>query len=240
MMNKVISDKYQESYYEETLKNGLKVVVWHKPNYEKSFALMATPMGSFDIKQIDSKGNMFEYHAGLAHFLEHKMFESDHGDVMDDFSKMGANVNASTTYDMTCYYFQTSGDLFKPLNLLLDFTQSFNIDEASVEKEKGIITQELNMYLQMSDFRLVKETFSALFKEHPLKDDIGGTAQSVQETTLEELKKCYQSNYHPSTMMCVVVTGNDPEQVLDEIRRNQSQKNSPALILFNENILKNR
>ena len=155
-MNKVISDKYRECYYEETLKNGLKVVIWHKDNYQKSFALMATPLGAFDVTQIDSKGNIYQYHPGLAHFLEHKMFEKENHDVMEDFSNMGANVNASTTYDSTCYYFQTSAELYEPLNLLLDFTQQLDITKESVEKEKGIITQELNMYQQMSDFRLVR------------------------------------------------------------------------------------
>ena len=223
-MNKVVSNKYQECYYETTLDNGLKVVIWHKEGYEKSFAIMATPMGAFDVSQIDSKGNEFEYHSGVAHFLEHKMFESRHRDVMEDFSRMGANVNATTTYDMTCYYFQTSHDLKEPLNLLLDFTQSLDINEKSVEKEKGIIIQELNMYQQMSDFRLVRESFAALYHEHPLKNDVGGTIQSVMETTLDELKRCFNNNYHPHSMICVVVTGKDPEEVMKIIEENQSKK----------------
>lgn len=231
-MNRINNERYQETYYEETLKNGLKVVLWHKPGYEKSYAAMATPLGAFDVRQIDSKGNIVEYPKGLAHFLEHKMFESPHGDVMDEFSKMGANVNAMTTYNMTCYYFQTSGDLMDPLNLLLDFTQSFDIDEASVEKEKEIIVQELNMYQQMSDFRLVKETYAALFEKHPIRDDIGGTADSVNATTLSDLKKCYISNYHPSNMILVIVTGKDPQKILDGIKENQSHKKFPSISSF--------
>ena len=114
-MNKVVSNKYKECYYEEILPNGLKVVVWHKPGYEKSFAMMSTPMGAFDISQIDSKGNTYQYHPGVAHFLEHKLFENENRDVMEDFSKLGASVNAATTYDSTSYYFQTSTDLYEPL-----------------------------------------------------------------------------------------------------------------------------
>lgn len=228
-MKKTFSERYQECYYEETMKNGLKVVVWHKPGFEKNYAVMATPMGSFDVSQIDSKGHVFNYHEGVAHFLEHKMFESSSGDVMEKFSQMGANVNAATSYDMTFYYFQTSGDLYEPLNLLLDFTQKLEIDEQSVEKEKGIIIQELNMYQQMSDFRLVKETFSALFEKHPLKEDIGGTEESVTATTLDELKQCFKINYHPSAMICVVVTGKDPEEVIQVIRNNQSAKKFPGM-----------
>lgn len=228
-MNKIMSDKYQECYYEETLPNGLKAVVWHKKGYQKSFAVMATPMGAFDVSQIDSKGNEFSYHSGIAHFLEHKMFESQSRDVMEDFSGMGANVNAATTYDMTFYYFQTSNDLTEPLNLLLDFTQSLDINEESVEKEKGIIIQELNMYQQMSDFRLVRETFAALYHNHPLKNDVGGTAKSVSETTLDELTRCFKSNYHPSSMICVVVTGKEPEEVMKIIRKNQASKKFPSI-----------
>lgn len=228
-MNKVVSNRYQECYYEETLPNGLKVVVWYKPGYEKSFAMMSTPMGAFDISQIDSKGNTYQYPPGIAHFLEHKLFENENRDVMEDFSKMGASVNAATTYDLTTYYFQTSTDLYEPLNLLLDFTQNLDITKESVEKEKGIINQELSMYDQMSDFKLVKETFAALFKDHPMKYDIGGTMDSVNGTTLEELEACYKYNYHPSTMICMIVTGKDPEEVLKAVRENQSKKRFPSI-----------
>ena len=228
-MNKVVSDRYQECYYEETLPNGLKVVVWHKPGYEKSFAMMSTPMGAFDISQIDSKGNTYQYPPGIAHFLEHKLFENENRDVMEDFSKMGASVNAATTYDLTTYYFQTSTDLYEPLNLLLDFTQSLDITKESVEKEKGIINQELSMYDQMSDFKLVKETFAALFHDHPMKYDIGGTSESVNSTNLEQLEACYKYNYHPSTMICMIVTGKDPQEVLKAVRENQSKKRFPSI-----------
>jgi len=228
-MNKVVSDRYQECYYEETLPNGLKVVVWHKPGYEKSFAMMSTPMGAFDISQIDSKGNTYQYPPGIAHFLEHKLFENENRDVMEDFSKMGASVNAATTYDLTTYYFQTSTDLYEPLNLLLDFTQSLDITKESVEKEKGIINQELSMYDQMSDFKLVKETFAALFHDHPMKYDIGGTTDSVNNTTLEQLEACYKYNYHPSTMICMIVTGKDPQEVLKAVRENQLKKRFPSI-----------
>lgn len=223
-MNKIVSDRYKETYIEETLPSGLKAVIWQKKGFEKSFAMMATPLGAFDLLQKDEQGKEYAYHPGAAHFLEHKMFEDGEHDVMEDFSTMGANVNASTTYECTCYYFQTSSDLEKPLNLLLDFTQSLNITEKSVEKEKGIIIQELNMYQQMSDFRMVVETFTALYHNHPLKHDIGGTEQSVKDMTMDELLECYKMNYHPSTMICVVITGKDPNEVLDIISKNQAKK----------------
>lgn len=234
-MNKVISTKYQETYYEETLDNGLKVVVWHKPNYEKSFALMATPLGGFDISQIDQYGNSKEYPSGLAHFLEHKMFEKENEDVMEEFSRMGANVNAATSYDNTCYFFQTSDEIEEPLNLLLDFTQDIDINEESVEKEKGIIVQELNMYAQMSDFRLVRETFTSLYQNHPLKFDVGGTTDDVVNTSLDDLLNCFKYNYHPSTMVCIVVTGKDPNLIFEIIRENQKNKTFDKIELMKRN-----
>ena len=155
-MNKVISNKYQESYIEETLPNGLKVVLWQKKGYEKSYFMMTTPLGALDIEQVDADGKAFQFEPGTAHFLEHKMFEDEDKDVMNLFSEMGANVNAFTSYTETAYHFTTSEDPEAPLNLLLDFVQRLTISEESVEKEKGIIIQELQMYQQMSDSRLMK------------------------------------------------------------------------------------
>lgn len=224
-MNKVISTKYQETYLEETLPNGLKVVLWQKPNYQKSHFVMGTPLGAFDLKQVDSENNEISFPAGIAHFLEHKMFENEQNeDVMDQFSAMGANVNAQTSYDETCYFFTTSANPLPALELLLEFTQDLSINEASVEKEKGIICQELAMYRQMVDFRLIRETFISLYKEHPFKHDIGGDDESVNATTLQQLQQCYAINYHPSNMILVGVSSLDPSELLDHIKANQANK----------------
>lgn len=228
-MKTITNKKYQESYVEETLENGLHVVLWQKPDYEKSLFMMSTPLGALDLKQIDETGKEYHFPAGIAHFLEHKMFEMGDVDVMDLFSKMGASVNAFTSYSETAYYFSTSGDIEKPLNLLLDFVQSLQISKESVEKEKGIIVQELNMYKQMSDARLLMETFSSLYKHHPLKYDIGGDSDSVNSTTLEQLEECYQLNYHPSTMVLVGVSKQDPEKLMNLIKENQNKKTFPAI-----------
>ncbi len=223
-MKKIYNQRYQETRYEETLDNGLKVVVWHKKDYQKSLGMMVTSLSALDLKQQDNEGNIHEFPAGIAHFLEHKMFETKDGDAMDKFSKIGANVNAFTSYSETAYYFTTSNSICEPLNLLLDFVQELNIDKKSVEKEKGIIIQELNMYQQMSDSKLLMEIYSSLYKNYPLKYDIGGNNESVSNTTVEDLKKCYQLNYHPSRMILVVVTGEDPLEVINIIKNNQANK----------------
>lgn len=223
-MNKVISNKYQESYIEETLDNGLKVVLWQKKGYEKSYFMMTTPLGAMDIEQVDANGKAYQFEPGIAHFLEHKMFEDEDKDVMNLFSEMGANVNAFTSYTETAYHFTTTEDPEKPLNLLLDFVQRLTISDESVEKEKGIIIQELQMYQQMSDSRLINETFSSLFHEHPLRFDVGGSTDSVNRITKDSLEECYALNYHPSTMILVGVTGRELEPILKIIKNNQKSK----------------
>lgn len=223
-MKTIRNERYQETYEVHTLDNGLRVVIWHKPGYARSLFMMATPLGALDIQQIDENGTRCAYPAGIAHFLEHKMFEKRDRDVMDDFSRMGASVNAFTSYSETAYYFSTSEDITEPLNLLLDFVQELDITDESVEKEKGIIVSELNMYLQMSDNRLLMETYKSLYHEHPLKYDIGGDAQSVRSITRAQLEECYARNYHPSRMMLVAVSGKDPGEILKIIQDNQRRK----------------
>lgn len=228
-MKQITNERYQETYYTETLENGLRVVLWHKPGYARSLFMMATPLGAMDLQQEDAQGHRYSYPAGIAHFLEHKMFEKQDQDVMNEFSAMGASVNAFTSYTETAYHFTTSGDVEKPLDLLLDFVQRLDISEASVEKEKGIIVSELNMYQQMSDSRLLMETYKSLFHVHPLKYDIGGDEDSVRSTSKQQLDACYLHNYHPATMMLVGVSGKDPKELMEIIRRNQAQKRFDAL-----------
>lgn len=223
-MQKVYSERFDETYYEEVLDNGLRVVLFEKPGFDKSSFVLATPYGGMDYQQKDDRGNILTYPKGVAHFLEHKMFEKEGKDVLDEFASMGANVNAFTSYYETAYYFSASGDIEKPLNLLLDFVQDLQITPASVEKEKGIIIQELEMYNQMPDSRLISEALKDTFERHPLKDDIGGTNDSVKAITYDDLMECYQNNYHPSKMLLVGVTGQDIDEVFNIIKTNQKAK----------------
>ncbi len=230
-MNKVYNSQFEETYVEDQCENGLKIVVWHKPDFLTTSCLFATPYGSLDVNQIDDHGNKFTYPAGIAHFLEHKLFESGQSDVMTQFSELGANVNAFTSYRETVYYFNTSNeDIDKPLNLLLDFVQDLQISTESVEKEKGIINQELAMYLEMPDTRLFFETMKSLYHHHPINLDIGGSFDTVNETTKEILELCYKINYHPSRMHIIVVTPQDPKKVIDLIKKNQASKNFKPFI----------
>lgn len=223
-MKHIENERYRESYDREILANGLEVILWHKEGYEKSLFMMVTPFGALDLIQKNGQGTMIHHPRGIAHFLEHKMFAMHGEDVMNRFSAMGANVNAFTSYQETAYYASTSGDPRKPLNLLLDFVQELDIDEASVEKEKGIIISELHMYQEMSDQRLLMETYASLYQKHPLRYDIGGDDESVAATTLAQLYQCYEWNYHPSRMVLVCVSGHDSKELLAIIRENQERK----------------
>ena len=121
-MNQITDRLLNETYMEEVLPNGLDVIVWHKPLFTSSHVMFATPYGSLDREQTDPAGVHYQFPAGIAHFLEHKLFESDERDVMEEFSRLGANVNAYTSFEKTACYFETAaGDISAPLNLLLDF-----------------------------------------------------------------------------------------------------------------------
>jgi predicted Zn-dependent peptidase len=223
-MNIISNQRFNETIYEHKVSSGLKVVVIHKPGYIGSSALIATPFGGMHNKLIDQQGNIIEIIPGSAHFLEHKLFESEEGDIMTAFTEVGASVNAFTSYEETVYFFSTSNDIESPLNMLLDFVSDLQISDDSVEKEKGIIIQELRMYAQMPDARLVNETYRSLFVEHPFSNDIGGTEESVTSISKQHLQQCYQLNYHPQRMLLVVATGELPQRIFDIVEKNHGSK----------------
>jgi len=214
-----------ETHYESKLDNGLKILIIQKKDYKSSSCFIAYPYGSLDIKQKIGDQTQ-EYPSGIAHFLEHKLFENNNGmDIMETFSHLSANVNAFTSHTETVYYFNSSKkNIKKPLNLLLDFVQNLSISDASVEKEKGIIIQELRMYMQMPEQRLVLETFQSLFHKHPIRLDIGGNELSVNSISREILERCYELNYHPSNALLVCITPNHPDLILSWIIENQKNK----------------
>ncbi|MDD6466769.1 MAG: insulinase family protein, partial [Erysipelotrichaceae bacterium] len=128
-MKRHFNERYNETYYEEKLDNGLRVIVWHKPGFETSQFLFATPYGALDFCQQKEDESMVAFPSGIAHFLEHKMFEHQGIDVMERFSQLGANVNAFTSYNETVYYFSTTNkDVKEEVNLLLDFVQELSIE----------------------------------------------------------------------------------------------------------------
>lgn len=223
-MNKTYNKFFDETYYNETLDNGLNVIIFHKSEFNTSVCSFGTPYGALKINQ-KYRNKEYHFNPGIAHFLEHKLFETKGDDMMNAFSAMGANVNAFTSYRETVYYFSKTGnDIIEPLNLLLDFVQELNITYESVEKEKGIINQEVSMYKQMPDQRLLNETYKCLYKNFPIKYDIGGDKKTIYAITKEELEECYSINYHPSNMVLCITTPVDPKILIKHIRKNQKAK----------------
>ena len=224
-MKKHSYDNFGELFYTETLANGLQVILWHKPDHVNSAFFLATPFGALTLKE-KVKEKEYVFHSGIAHFLEHKVFESgDHHDVMEDFSRMGAQVNAFTSYTETCYYFSTPNkEIAEPLNMLLDFVQGFSCDEKSVKKEKGIIIQEYLMYLQMPDVRLGMELLKALYHKIPINKDISGDEKNIKAISKAELELAHSINYHPANMVLIGVSAIAPHKLIKIIKDNQAAK----------------
>lgn len=224
-MNKTYYQSLQETVYHETMENGLEVYLIQKLGFEKTFGLFNTCFGSVDTTFVPlGQSEMVNVEDGVAHFLEHKMFDMNGGDASDEFAKLGASTNAYTSSSRTAYQFTATSNINECIELLLDFVQSLEISEESVEKEKGIITQEIRMYDDDPDWRVYFGSIQNLYQHHPVGVDIAGDKESVHRTSKEMLETCYQTFYHPSNMMLVVVGNIEVEATMELIRQNQANK----------------
>lgn len=214
----------KETLYTEVLPNGLSVYVLPKEGFQKTYAIFTTKYGSIDNHFRVEGESEKQVPDGIAHFLEHKMFEEPEGDVFSKFSKQGASANAYTSFDRTAYLFSASGQIEENLTTLIDFVQNPYFTEASVEKEKGIIGQEIKMYQDNADWRSYFGLIQAMYQKHPVAIDIAGTIESIGQITKDMLYDCYHTFYHPSNMMLFVVGGVDPERITELVRTNQAAK----------------
>lgn len=219
--------KLQETLWHEKLENGLEVYLLPKPGFTKTYATFATRYGSIDSRFQPPGREEIEVPAGIAHFLEHKMFEEPEGDIFNRFAAQGASANAYTSFDRTVYLFSATRQIEDNLTTLLDFVQHPYFTDENVEKEKGIIIQEIDMYRDNPGWRVYYGLIEALYQEHPVRIDIAGSADSVRSITKEMLYDCYNTFYHPSNMTLFVVGGIEPEPVMALIRQNQAAKSFP-------------
>ncbi|MGG4488997.1 EF-P 5-aminopentanol modification-associated protein YfmH [Metabacillus idriensis] len=225
MTKSIKFDQLQEELFYEKMKNGLDVYVLPKKGFNKTYATFTTKYGSIDNQFVPLDQNEMKLVPdGIAHFLEHKLFEKEDGDVFQDFSKQGASSNAFTSFTRTAYLFSSTSNVEKNLETLIDFVQEPYFTEKSVEKEKGIIGQEINMYDDNPDWRLYFGLIQNMFHNHPVGIDIAGTVESISKITKDLLYECYNTFYHPSNMLLFVVGPIDPEQILSQIRENQDKK----------------
>ncbi|NBI27426.1 EF-P 5-aminopentanol modification-associated protein YfmH [Chengkuizengella marina] len=224
-MKTIPYEKLNEKIFFEQLDNGLKVFILPKPGFKKTFATFSTKYGSVDNHfQVEGKQKV-KVPDGIAHFLEHKMFEEPTGDVFSQFSSQGASANAFTSFDRTVYLFSATEQIEKNIETLINFVQNPYFTDESVEKEKGIIGQEINMYKDNPDWRCYFGLIDAMYHTHPVHIDIAGTIDSISKITKEQLLECYYTFYHPSNMNLFIVGGVEPEQIMRLVKENQSHKN---------------
>lgn len=223
-VQEICFEQLQETLYYEQLENGLDVYVLAKPGFQKTYATFTTKYGSIDNHFIPPNGSAMKVPDGIAHFLEHKMFEEEDGDIFHEFSKYGASANAFTSFDRTAYLFSSTAHVEKNLTTLIDFVQRPYFTDENVEKEKGIIEQEIRMYQDEPDWRVFFGFLGALFHHHPVKIDIAGTVDSIYQINKDLLYTCYETFYHPSNMLLFVVGAVEPEAILDLVRQNQAAK----------------
>ena len=204
---------------------GLDVYVLPKEGFNKTYAVFTTKYGSIDNQFVPlGKEEMVRVPDGIAHFLEHKLFEKEDGDVFQQFSRQGASAHAFTSFTRTAYLFSSTSNVEENLETLVDFVQDPYFTEKTVEKEKGIIGQEINMYDDNPDWRLFFGLIENMYQEHPVRIDIAGTIESISHITKDLLYECYETFYHPSNMLLFVVGPVDPEAIIRQVRENQQKK----------------
>ena len=225
-MQIIESNKIKEKAYIENLENGMKVIIIPKPNLEKKYIIWGTHFGSIDNKFVmPNTGEEVSIPDGVAHFLEHKMFEQPNGtNSLDTLMALGLDANAYTTNDHTAYLFECSNNFYEGLDELMDYVQHPYFTEENVEKEKGIIAQEIKMYDDEPSWRLYMNAMDCMYKENPIKIDIAGSVDSISKITPDVLYKCYNTFYNPSNMTMVVCGNFIPEELLEEIKKRLVKK----------------
>ena len=201
------------------LDNGLSIYIMEKPGFDSTFALYGTKYGSINTKFSRNGGEEIEVPAGIAHFLEHKLFESEDGDAFSRFAKTGAYCNAYTSFDKTCYIFSCSKSFDKNLEILLDFVQSPYFTAETVAKEQGIIGQEIKMYEDNPGWRVFFNLLREMYENHPVKIDIAGTVDSIAQIDDKLLYECYNTFYNPANMFICIAGNVDTEKVLSQIEK---------------------
>lgn len=231
-MKIIESSKIKEKAYIEKLENGMDVIIIPKKNAIKKYAIWGTHFGSIDNHFImPTTGEEVYIPDGVAHFLEHKMFEQPNGtNSLDTLMALGIDANAYTSNDHTAYLFECTDNFYEGLDELMDYVQHPYFTEENVEKEKGIIGQEIGMYDDDPSWQLYINAMDCMYKENPIKIDIAGTVESISKITPDVLYKCYNTFYNPSNMTMVVCGDFEPEKLLNEIKKRLVQKENQGEI----------
>ena len=221
-----------ETCLETVHSSGLKIKIVQKPGKSRKNAMLAANFGSIN-RQFEYNGELITIPNGTAHFLEHKLFEGKNGNAFDFYAKTGAKANAFTSNDKTAYYFICSDKFEENLAILLSFVSNPYLTDENVEKEKGIIGQEIKMYEDEPSWQGYFQLINCLYKDHPVKYDIAGTVEDIAPITVDTLMSCYNTYYDPSNMVLAIAGDVDVDAVLklcDEHIRPSSNKTVKQII----------
>ncbi len=215
-LNTIKNDNIDEKYYSFTHKSGLKVLLYPMPQSSTTYALFGTNYGSVDVCfKTDDMKDFVTVPDGIAHFLEHKLFESEQGDAFTLFAQTGASANAFTSFDKTCYLFSCADNFNQSLEILLSFVTDPYFTKETVQKEQGIIGQEIRMYEDDPNWRVFFNTLEALYVNNPVRRDIAGTIESIAQIDDKLLYDCYNTFYNLSNMVLGIAGKFEVDDVLE-------------------------
>ncbi|MGW7933457.1 EF-P 5-aminopentanol modification-associated protein YfmH [Staphylococcus xylosus] len=230
-MNETYYDQIDERVFEAELKNGLKLFIIPKKGFQKTFVTYTTKFGSLDNKFKPHGSDEFvTVPDGVAHFLEHKLFENDDDeeDLFTAFAEDNAQVNAFTSFDRTSYLFSATSNIERNIKRLLTMVETPYFTKETVDKEKGIIAEEIKMYQEQPAYKLMFNTLRAMYDTHPIRVDIAGSVESIYEITKDDLYLCYETFYHPSNMVLFVVGDVDVNHIYKVIEDHENQRDKEA------------
>ena len=214
-LKRVESARTGDFYYKGRHPSGLDIYLYPKENGRSTRAVFGTKYGSIDnCFQRSDEASAETFPEGIAHYLEHKLFESEDGDAFARYAETGANANAFTGFESTCYVFSCTDRLYDSLRILLDFVQSPYFTEETVAKEQGIIGQEIKMYEDLPGWRVFFNYLQAMYHSHPVRKDAAGTIESIAEITPEHLYRCYNTFYNLNNMALVLSGKFDVDKVI--------------------------
>ena len=217
-MDKKLYPRIGEEVIWVTLDNGLPVCIVPKKGFSRKYALFATRYGGMDMR-FRLNGQWLDTPAGIAHYLEHKMFDTEDGNALQELAMNGAEPNAFTSNAITCYYFDSTEKFYENLEILLSFVSVPYFTDESVEKEQGIIGQEIGMIEDNPEWQVYKQLMQSLYHTSPARTPVAGSVESIRKITAQTLYDCHRAFYTPANMCLVVVGDVEPQQVLDIARR---------------------
>ena len=228
-MEKLEFARVGETMYHEKLENGLNVFVFPKPDFQKGYAFFATNYGGMDMR-FCLDGVWHSTPAGVAHYLEHKMFDTREGNALQDLAANGASPNAFTSNDITGYYFDSTEKFEENLRILLSFVSVPWFTQESVDKERGIIGQEIGMYDDDPDWKVFINLMTALYQNHPIRVNVAGSVESISHITADTLYACHKAFYDPANMVLCVAGPVDPERICQVAREILPKEAGPIAV----------